>query len=374
MALSGTFDTMQLADLLQWIQSSQKSGVLTLSIDIEDTYLYFNRGKLTALGSEDPLRLDLGQVLLAQRLIAEEELRRALMKTRDGLPMTKAILEVTRLTEDAISKILSDHTFELTMDLFFYEEGSFHFSTGAGAAGLLAPLDVPNIHYLKDPIDTKTIIFEGMRRLDEWNRIREIFPNGYVVVHALSGMSENPVWVELRKLGAPISVGELCLRLGGGRFSVFKDLYDAYQQNMIGLDLALKGKTAQANQSPVDMLLENARILLEEKQFDEARALLTTAANLDPDHHTARDLLKQLREAQLESLYQQIPPHQIPVLTQSLDQLKAYDLSPRETFLASRLTGKWDVATLVVMTPMGELETLRTIQKFLHAGIAKFAY
>jgi len=374
MALSGTFDTMQLSDLLQWLQTSLKSGILTVSIDIEDTYLYLDRGMLVALGSEDPLRLDLGQVLLAQRLISEEELRQALMKTKDGMPMAQALIQVSGLSEESIGKVQSEHAIELAMDLFFYEEGSFHFSSGGAATGLLAPLDVPNIHFLRDPINTKSIIFDGMRRLDEWNRIREIFPNGYVVVHALSGVSENPVWMELRKLGSPISLGELCLRLGGARFSVFKNLFDAYQQQLVGLDMSLKGKTAQSSQSPVDMLLSNARILLEEQQFDEARALLTTAANLDPDHSQARVLLKQLRESHLEYLYQQIPPHQIPILTLPIDKLKECDLSPRETFLASRLNGRWDVATLVVMTPMGELETLRTLQKFLHAGIAKFSY
>ena len=53
------------------------------------------------------------------------------------------------------------------------------------------------------------------------------------------------------------------------------------------------------------------------------------------------------------------------------DELHRYDLSQRETYRASRLVGKWDVATLVVATPLGELETLRILSKFTHARIVK---
>jgi hypothetical protein len=81
--------------------------------------------------------------------------------------------------------------------------------------------------------------------------------------------------------------------------------------------------------------------------------------------------MKRLRQAQLAYLYEQVPPHKVPVLAVSRGTLGALKLSPKENYLVSRLDGKWDVATLVVATPLGELETLRMLKKLLHAQIAR---
>jgi hypothetical protein len=352
MPLSGTFDTMQLCDLMQWVHTSAKSGTLTVSVDLDETFLVFRDGVLIALGSDDPLRLDIGD---------EEH------------SLVDALIDLEIVEPSALAQVQVDHAFETVLDLFFHEEGSFHFSAGGSSHRVLPPPDIPQANYLKQPIALHELIFEGMRRLDEWYRIREVFPNSYVVVHALDGESDSPVWQELKQIAQPLSVGDLCLRMGGNRFNVYKQLYTVYTLGLLGLDLMPTGKAGQAHLGPVDMLLENVRLLLDEQQFDEARAVLSTAINLDPDNSEARSLLHKMRERQLEHLYLQIPPHRTPELAVPRDDLASFELTPREAFLASRLNGKWDVATLVVVTPLGEMETLRTLQKFIHAGIAKLS-
>ncbi|MEM6962161.1 MAG: DUF4388 domain-containing protein [Myxococcota bacterium] len=39
MGLSGTFTTMPLVDLLQWLGESRKTGTLTLVLEFEERYL-----------------------------------------------------------------------------------------------------------------------------------------------------------------------------------------------------------------------------------------------------------------------------------------------------------------------------------------------
>ena len=51
MPLSGTFDTMQLSDLIQWIHTLNKSGTLTVSIEFGDSYLVFREGNLILVSS-----------------------------------------------------------------------------------------------------------------------------------------------------------------------------------------------------------------------------------------------------------------------------------------------------------------------------------
>jgi hypothetical protein len=372
MSLSGTFDTMQLCDLMQWVNSSSVTGTLTISVETEETYLFFHEGDLVAIGSDDPLRLDLGRVLLSRGFINEEQLHEAAKKIQGGDTLVEALADIGAMEESDIARAQVEHTFETVLDLFFHMQGSFHLSTAGSSEGILeGSPDISQASFFKKPIDTHELIFEGMRRLDEWTRFLEIFPNAYVVVQALEGRSNNTAWKELREIGAPLSVGELCLRLGGSRYDVYKKLYEAYNLGLIGLDLMPTGKSGQAHLGPVEMLLQNARVLLSEQQFDEARTILSTASNLDPDNRQIRTMIKQIREVQVAHLYQEIAPHKIPVLAVQREDLVNFQLSPRETFMASRLNGKWDVATLVVSTPLGELETLRTLRKFIHAGIAR---
>jgi hypothetical protein len=372
MPLSGTFDTMELPDLLQWIGTSAKTGTLTVSVETEDTYLVFQEGKLMAVGSSDPIRLDFGQVLLARGIITEEQLQSELKASQRGESLADLLVKEGWVSEQVIAQVQADHAFESVLDLMFVEEGSFHFSSGTTVSGLDQPLEVLPSNYLKKPLSTREIVFEGMRRLDEWNRIQKVFPNSYVLVKALNGESENPVWKELRKINEPISVGDLCLRMGGNRFSVYQKLFEVYSVGLIALDLMPVTDNEQTRLGTADMLCQNARVFVEEEQYDEAKTILSTAVNLDPNHQEARKLLREIRGQQLAYLYQQIPPHRVPLLAVDREELAEFQLNPRETYLVSRLSGRLDVATMVVSTPLGELETLRILRKFLHAGIIKF--
>ena len=371
MPLFGTFDTMQLADLLQWISDTRLDGTLTVSVETEETYVLFERGDIRAVSSGDPLRLDVGQLLLARGLIEASKLKEACAQTRDGTPLSEAIIRVTGMEPDELESVRRAHLFEMVLDLFFRDEGSFHLSTSRPGDSLLAPHEMSRMEMLGNPISSRNLVIEAMKRLDDWNRFLEVFPGSHMVVHALDGESDDPVWLTMRDNGDPISVGELCLKVGGSRFGTYRSLYELHKKGLVALDELLYGRPVADHLGPVDMLVDNARLLIEEHQYDEAREVLSTATSLDPDNLDARDLLRSLRVEQLEYLYGQIPPHRVPVLAISKEELFRYSLSARETYLASRLQGRWDVATLVIATPLGELETLRILKKFIHADIAR---
>jgi hypothetical protein len=373
MPLYGTFDTMQLAYLAQWIHGAKVTGTLTISVETEETYLVFRRGELIAVASDDPLRLDLGQVLLSRELITEDQLHDALRAAGKERSLIDALISGRMLSEREAVEIQADYAFETVLDLFFHDTGSFHFSTAESSQGLLGSVEIPRTNVLKRPISTQKMIIEAMRRLDEWNRIREAFPSSYVVVHALPGESDNPVWKELSAAGEPLSVGTLCLRMGGSRYDVFRNLHEAYAQGLIGRDPMMAGEAAESHLGPLDVLIDNARLLITERQFDEAREVLSTAIALNPKSEIARELLRKMRADHLEYLYQLVPPHKVPLLASTKDELAELQLNPRETYLASRINGRLDVATLVVATPLGELETLRILRKLVHAGIVVFA-
>ncbi len=373
MPLSGTFDTMQLTDVIQWIHTTEQSGTLTVSVELEDTHLVFRQGEVVAVGSDDPLRLDLGQTLLARGVIGEEQLVDALDRAGPGRSIVEALVEAGALDAQEVGRHQVEHIFDFALDLFLHQDGSFFFSTNTSSTHLLFPEEIPAENLLSQPISTQKLLLDAMRQLDEWQRIQAVFPNPYVIVHALDGTSDNLVWRELRRTGELMSVGELTLRLGRSRFLVHKLLFEAYQAGLVALDERSAIPADKIRNEPVDLLLHNARILVGERQHEEARQVLATVLNVEPSNREARALLSELRGAHLASLYEQMPPHRVPVLTKSPEELRDMDLTPSERYLASRLSGRWDVASLVVTTPLSELKTLRTLQKFLHAGVARLS-
>jgi hypothetical protein len=375
MPITGTLDMMPLCDLMQWIHSAQKTGTLTVTVDLQETYLRFQQGQLVAFGTDDPLRTDLGHVLLGRGMLGESELQAALRLVRAERGLADVLVQTGLLAAEQIAAVQTDHVLETVLDLFFQSEGSFHF-TDKSSPSILSLPDTPLVNRLGRPIPTGELLMEGMRRVDEWARIREVFPSLLVLVAARLPLDAAAVRSraiqELLQIGHPISVGELCLRLGGSRFRVHQELYAAQQAGRLAVERPPSGPSAAAPTNPVELLLQTAEALLQEEQFDEAKEVLGTAANLDPDHPRPRQLLQQAREAQLQHLYQQIPPHRVPVLAVSYEKLGEYALGPREAYLASRLNGRLDVATLVVATPVGELETLRVLVKLQHAELIRF--
>ncbi|HUU21066.1 MAG TPA: DUF4388 domain-containing protein [Phycisphaerae bacterium] len=371
MPLHGTFDTIQLADVVQWIHGSRISGILSVAVETEETYLVFENGDLAAVGSDDSLRLDPAQTLLARGVIDAAALQAALAGAGSGGGALALLVDDGRVDAATAAAIQVEHVFETVLDLFFHEEGSFHLSTSPASSGLLAEFGGPRMNALPEPIPTAEMLVEAMRRIDDWRRFRVIMPSAYTVVRGLEGDSENPVWRELRRIGEPLSVGALCLRMPLSRYDVHRLLFEAHQQGIMAVDQLGGGEPDHTHLGPVGTLIESARVLMDEQQFDEAREVLSTVGSLDPDATEARLLLRDLRQTQLAYLYEQIPPHRVPVVNASREQLATMDLAPREAYLVSRLTGRLDVATLVVATPLGEIETLRILRKLLHAGVAR---
>src|SRR5438128_10078231 len=79
MRLSGNLRTMDLPEILQWISTGHKTGTLHLERRSVEKRIVFQGGVIHTSWSNDP-RESLGQFLIRERLVTEEELFRALLK------------------------------------------------------------------------------------------------------------------------------------------------------------------------------------------------------------------------------------------------------------------------------------------------------
>ncbi len=373
MSLSGTFGTMPLPDLLQWLGDARRTGILTVALEFEERYLKIREGHLIALGSDDPRARDLARLLYARGLLDETRLRRAgEERERTRRALRQVLIEGRYVAPDVLAGAIRAHAKDVVLQLFLWHDGRFVFSDAYQKQIISDGAQVDEFA-LDQPIPMRELIMDGMRRIDEWRRIAEILPSDYTLVHALGRAPELHVLEALAKEGEPVALGDLCLRFARPRFEVIEELYDAWRRGLLAVDAVPQQITRPAHVSPTEMLVDNARALLDEKQFDEAAALLRSALDLDPYHDTARRFLHRARAEQLEELYQQFPPYKVPALTTATGPGRDSPmLTPREKYLLARVNGNRDVGALTVMTPLGELETLRALKKFHHLGVVVF--
>src|SRR5262245_30149103 len=72
MPLRGTLDTMTLPDLLQWMGTARKTGMVTLSQGTITKKIFIETGLVTGSVSNDPSEY-IGQFLLSYGRITEEQ-------------------------------------------------------------------------------------------------------------------------------------------------------------------------------------------------------------------------------------------------------------------------------------------------------------
>jgi hypothetical protein len=371
-SLRGQFATMPLPDLLQWLSDAKKNGLLMVTLEFDERTLRFGEGQIVALGADDALQRDLGRVLVARGLLDAEKLARALdLRTRTGAPLGDVVVAVGLIPRGTLGEAIAAHVREVVLTMFLWREGSFVFSESPSPL-VGSDFRLPE-HRLPSPLGTRELLMEGMRRVDEWQRITQVFPSEYMQVFALDDDGHIPVLGWLKTLGEPVAIGEIALARPESRYEIYEQLYQAQQKGLIALDAAAHEMVPPTGRSPTDVLLESAQALLGERQFDEATTLLRAAENLDPFRTETRDMLRRAHDDHLAALYQQMPPFRVPQVAVDRERIAAARLGPREHFLVSRISGHHDVATMCVMTPIGELETLKLLAKLERLSLIRLS-
>jgi hypothetical protein len=374
--LSGTFTTMPFADLLQWIGDSRRSGILQVALEFEERYLRFADGMIVAYGSDDPMARDLGRLMLLRGLCDEAAVLRAVeAQQASGMPLADTLVTSGAVDAAKLEEAVRAQVEETVLGLFLWPDGKFTFSEA------LAPDDVdhymPPEYQLADPISTRQILMEGMRRLDEWTRIVKVLPSDDVQLHALGPAEDLPILEEIAAHPEPPTLGQLLAVKGDSRFAVCEQLFRAFERGLVAVEAPKPDATARAlrtarGSTTVAHLVMAAQAMINEGQHDEAAALLRSALMLDPFRAEARAILQRSRDAQLAGLYEALGRERVPRVALSAGQLKRVNLSARERRVLEHVNGRWDVAALALTTAIGELETLRALKRLVHAGVIVF--
>ena len=109
---------------------------------------------------------------------------------------------------------------------------------------------------------------------------------------------------------------------------------------------------------------------MQKKQFVEAIAVFQEVLRLDPQNAWADEKIEEAERAICKHLCQtSVPGHKIPCFLVPEASLTRYKLTHQEGFVASRINGAWDVRSIVMLSPLREIEILQTLDKLVKMGI-----
>lgn len=350
---------MDLPEVLQWVTIGRKTGLLSFVKDKSKVRVYLKEGKIISSASNDPTK-QLGQFLLFQGKVTEAELKRAFeihLQTR--VMLGKILVQEGLVSRDEVEKSLVTRTEEVIYDLFLWEDGYFHFS----------PAEYNENELILIKVDINALLFEGIRRKDEWVRIRKVFPTNDVVPSLrsdidLKGMALNPLQKKLLyllTLKKPLS--EIILELHGSDFLVCFEVFQLYQKQIVEITEIPLSEVETA--SPAELFNKGLE-LMQIRKFHEAVAAFQEILKKDPQNTWASDQIEKAEKSICQEYYRtSIQPGKIPYYLVPESLLARHNLTHEEGFVASRINGTWDVKSIVMLSPLRELEILKVLDKLL---------
>jgi hypothetical protein len=173
--LAGLLARFAVPDLLVFLNISERTGVLVLEHEDGETKIFLREGRpIFATSNREELRL--GAVLVRAGKLDRRRMDKLLLQQRGGRNRIGQILMAEKLLKpDELASLLKVQVSEVIFDSFTWHDGAFTFydRVPPPATAVTLEMELPNL------------ILEGLRRIDERERLPSLFPDLNVVVEAL---------------------------------------------------------------------------------------------------------------------------------------------------------------------------------------------
>ena len=370
MSLSGNLNTMSFGDLLQFISANQSTGTLQIRQGQILKMIFFEKGRVISSSSSDPKDY-LGHFLVSQGIITEEELRIAMEIQRSSKMMLGKILVMGgKVKEDDMVRFLQMKTEETIYTLFLWDEGEFTFYAD----------EFVNRIFVRISLDPQSMIFEGVLRRDEWERMRKSFPTNNVVL----GDVRKSYWLldetdpQTRLIYSQVdgrrTIEDIATAVHGVEYTVCRVLFALFEAGYLQISRVAEAPVEsrlRGGDHSMSQLLSEAKQKLLKGRSEEALDLLREIEPQSGEYHSeVVPLIDQAEKDTIRDMYaQHLSPDKIPHVIVPFEELGTVQLTPQEGFILSRLDGIWDVRSIVSITPMKEVEALRLLKRLIDRGI-----
>ena len=379
MGIAGNLKTMELAELLQWLSQGTKTGTLVVDNGTVEKKVFFSKGKIISSAASDP-REHLGHFLVSHGYITEAQLSEAVRRQESQKTMLgKVLVDMGLIGEEDLDGMLRLKAEEGIYSLFDWPEGEFRFHDDELPAYPMVPIS----------LDVTGLVLEAMRRQDEWSRFREVMPSTQAVpvrvVDDLVGdgadLDEGQKHI-LLAVDDHRSIEEISLETHASEYYVCEALYPQVKARKVKI-VQPRGHAAPVTPPPVvasgetpattgKSLLERGRKHLAARQYEPALRNLRAARSLDPDDPTIARAVEE-GEATIRALLQAegVVLDAVPKLAVRPDEISRMKVSPKAGFLLSRVDGNYDIASILKISPLTQLEALLVFRELMQAGLLK---
>lgn len=191
MALVGNIRDFGLSDFLYLVDRGYKTGCLHLNRDGESATLYFEKGKLISAWRDQEKPETMGDLLVRLGSISSQQFEQARqIQQQDGVPITEVLTRENIISPEKLQSALQTHVEEnVVYGLFGWPEGEFLFEHGQKPEQ-----DAP---VMPVPVSVENIIMEGVRRIDEWGRIKDRIPSTDMIARFVDQPGEKAKGVKL---------------------------------------------------------------------------------------------------------------------------------------------------------------------------------
>jgi hypothetical protein len=347
-AFHGDCSSYPVPELLQWLDSSRKTGALTLTWDAGQRRLFLLGGQVIATAAPG-LWERLARVLEHGDEAPGERVMAQLRQGQSGEASIE--LGVRQLAEEDLLGAL--------VDLVQAQRGQFHWTEDPDRGG---------DEWVSLELSVRQLLFEALRRVDEAPDVERALPHDHLLVQARDSVAPSDTLQRIvmhlawRDPGATLS--RLWLSLGLPRGVVLRAVYDL----MRGGHLQVDG-SGPARVDPIAEMLEKGAVLLRERQFDAAGLVFSTLLQRDPSDRRVREFARLAERENVAALYRDLPPTTTFDIAPEPSSRSA--LRPEERNVLSQLQSGWDVSAVILSSPVRELDALRSLARLVRLGVIR---
>ena len=377
MSMTGNLETMNLAELLQWLANGQQTGTLIIDNGEIVKKIYLRDGKILSSSSSDPTGL-LGHFLVSKGVITEETLAQAIaVQEEQGKMLGEVLVEGGATDQETLDHMLKLKAEDNICELFAWESGSFEFLDG----------ELPDYEMVPMKFNVTGLVMEGMRRIDQTRAIKEVIPSLQSVPVSVGPLLNDdkldPGWREvLEAVDDDRTIDDICLHTHSSEFFVSQVLYQRIVEGKIKLVRPRVIVEATSDDGPgggngapasAGTMIETAKRHLGERDFEGGVRYMRAASSLEPHNRDITSAVKEL-EYEVRAGIQEdgVIPEAVPTLEASMDDLRSMIFSPEEGFILSRISGSADIASIMKISPLPELDSLLVFWKLSNAGHIRF--
>ena len=368
MTVQGKLSTMGIGDLLQWAHMARRSGVLVVqNAGKEERRIVFEGGRLAA-SSTSTQREYFGRFAAAAGYCTGADVDKALAMQREtGYSVAAILVLAGRMTESQAKALLEEKAIDAACDIFLWPDGNFHFG----------PEVTPPRKAIRIDLDPTTIVLEGFRRLDEWNRLTAMIHAKSVFETTQASLVEDSTWEDLvmakrllPHIDGAASVVEI---IEGAPYGVYRT-YRAFSELLArGLIRSAETTGFAARDRHLNDQMTRARRAQDSGNFAEALKILEGLTVSHPARpEISAELVRAVENFRSWVYTNTFVPRDVPTVAIPFDRLGQVKLAPRDAFLLSRIDGHSSVSDILRISAMKEVEAMEILKRLYDAHVIDF--